>query len=242
MVVCANCQTRPATKEYILSGEPCLVCDSCSNKWDVQHAYESRLLEIINLKRQKKCDEALACLDSIWDANKHRDHDHWLSGSIARDRAEILFETGRYAEAEQAYRGWAEVGFANVWHRLFFAGGLAQLLEATGRDQEAIQVLEDVLAYDDPRHEDFALRLLVELIRLSEKVGQPVNPKWLTFPETVAKRNDLEMPVRDTLSEAIEALLEARDALYRGDPNAADDDDDSEAEGDAETDSTSGSP
>jgi len=170
---------------------------------------EGNLLHIEALQHRKQYDEALACLDAILEANRDRDHDSWLARSVAHDRALILFEAGRYREAEQAYRAWAQLGFDDVSQRWMHADGTARTLEVLGRDREAVAVLEEALGHEDPKYLPSAIWVLTGLVRLSEKIGQPFDSKWLRIAEAVAERYGVEMPVHDSPGQAILALQEA---------------------------------
>lgn len=207
--LCSLCGKKPATEKYALSGHPEMVCASCLERRQVRDALEDELLHIMALERRKQYDEALACLAAILEANRHRDHDGWLARSVAHDRAVLLFEAGRYAEALQAHDAWAELGFEDVSERWMHSDGKARTLEALGRDREAVAVLEDALGYQDPKYLPSALWVLTALARISEKVGQPVDSKWLKIAEAVADRYGIDMPVRDSPGEAILALGEA---------------------------------
>lgn len=121
----------------------------------------------------------------------------------------ILFNAARYPEAERAFRAWAELGFDDVSQRWMHADGTARTLEALGRDREAVAVLEEALGHQDPKYLPSAIWVLTGLARLSEKVGQPVDSKWLRIAEAIAERYGVEMPVRDSPGQAIFALDEA---------------------------------
>ena len=204
--LCSRCQKNAAVKQYTHKTLSEMLCAACFDRWSVQDALESKLLHISALQSRKQYDDALACLDAILEANRERDHDRWLARSIAHDRALILFEAGRYAEAEQAFGAWAQLGFEDVSQRWMHAHGTALTLEAFGRDQEAVAVLEEALAYQDPKYLPSARWVLSELVRLSEKAGLPVDSKWLRIAEAVAERYGVDMPVRDSPGEAILAL------------------------------------
>ncbi|MEZ4298898.1 MAG: hypothetical protein R3B70_28370 [Polyangiaceae bacterium] len=206
--LCTLCQERPATDKYMLSGRTKMVCATCVERWNVQEAYESKLLHIGTLERHAQYDEALACLDAILEANRDRDHDRWLARSVADHRVLILLDAGRYAEAEEACKAWAQLGFADVSQRWMQALGTARTLEALGRDREAVAALEDALGYEDPKYLPSILGVLTELVRLSEKVGQAFDSKWLRTAEAVAERYGVDMPARSSPSEAILALEE----------------------------------
>jgi tetratricopeptide (TPR) repeat protein len=206
--LCTLCGKKPATEKYMLSGHAEMVCAACLERRQVRDALEDKLLHILALERRKQYDEALACLDTILEANRDRDHDGWLARSIAHDRAVILFEAGRYAEALQAYDAWAELGFEDVSQRWMHADGTARTLEAFGRDREAVAALEDALGYEDPKYLPSVLGVLTELVRFSEKLALPVDPKWLRIAEAVAKRYGVDMPVHDSPGQAILTLAE----------------------------------
>lgn len=185
-----------------------MVCAACLERWNVQVAYENKLLHITALERHGQYDEALACLDAILEANSERDRDGWLARSIAHHVVLVLLDAGRYPEALQACRAWESLGFADVSERWQHATATGHALEGLGRDGEAVAALEDALGYEDPKHLPSVLGVLTELVRLSEKIGQPVDPKWLRIAEAVAERYGVEMPARDSPSVAILALEE----------------------------------
>ncbi len=58
-------------------------------------------------------------------------------------------EGGRYAEVEQAFDAWAQLGFRNAMERYMYAMGTRQRLELAGRDREALAILEDALSHED---------------------------------------------------------------------------------------------
>lgn len=204
--LCVSCQKKAATKQYTLKTRSEMLCATCFDRWSVHDAFENELRHIFELEGRRQYDEALARLDAILEAERERDHDGWLAGSVAHHRAEILLEACRYAEAEQAYDAWARLGFIDIWRRRMHALGLARALEGLGREREAVAVLEDVLGYDDPKDVPFAIRPLAELARLSEKLHLPVDSKWLRIAVAVAERYGVDMPVRDLPGEAILAL------------------------------------
>lgn len=217
--LCALCEEKPATEQYTRAGHTETLCAACFERWTLQDALEGKLVHILGLARRRQYDEALACLDAILGANQERDHDGWLAQSVAHERAVILFEAGRYVDAEQAYHAWAELGFIDVWRRRMHALGLAKTLEALGRDREALAVLEDVLGYDDPRDLPFALTVLAELVRFSDKLGLSVDAKWLKLAEAAAERYGVEMPPGDSPGKAILALREITRSMQPKRPN-----------------------
>ncbi|MEZ4294480.1 MAG: hypothetical protein R3B70_05860 [Polyangiaceae bacterium] len=172
----------------------------------MQDAYESKLEHISDLEAEGKSDEALACLDTILEANRHQDHDGWLAWSIADHRALILQEAGRYLEALQASAALADLGFADVSQRWSHAVGAARALEALGRDREAVAVLEDSLRHEDEKYLPAALSVLGWLVHISDKLALPVDPKWLRTAEAVARYHGVAMPTGDSPGKAILAL------------------------------------
>lgn len=206
--LCASCQEKAAIKQYTHETRSEMLCATCFDRWSVHDAFENELRHIFELEGRLQYDEALARLDAILEAERERDHDGWLAGSVAHHRAELLLEACRYAEAEQAYDAWSRLGFIDIWRRRMHALGLARTLEGLGREREAVAVLEDVLGYDDPKDVPFAIHPLAELARLSEKLHLPVDSKWLRIAEGVAERYGVDMPVRDSPGEAILALEE----------------------------------
>ena len=207
--LCTFCQKKVATETYTRAGQVRKVCGTCLDRLEVQDAYEYRSRDIDNeLVTNERYDEALACLDAFLETNRHRDHDKWVARSIARDRAAILFEAGRYAEAEEACEDWAQLGFRDVHDRWMHGFEKAQTLDALGRPREALAALEDALGYRDPKYLPSARLLLRALVEISEKLGQPVDPKWRSLAEAVAKRYRTELPVADSLGKAILELDE----------------------------------
>lgn len=206
--LCALCENKPGTEKYTRSGRTEWVCATCFDRWSVQDALEDRLLHIIALERQEQYDEALACLDTILESNRYRDHDGWLANSVALHRTSILFNAGRYVEAEQAYREWAQIGFIDIWRRQLHGLGLAKTLDALGRDREAVVVLESALGHEEPKDLPLALTVLAELVRISLKLALPIDSKWLKIAEAVAECYAVDMPIRDSPGEAILALEE----------------------------------
>ena len=206
--LCAHCQKKPAVKRYTRKTFSQMVCATCFDRWSVQEVLEDEMLHILDLEHAKKYDEALACLDAILEANRDRDHDGWLANSVALSRSSILFDAGRYAEAEQAYSEWAQIGFIDLWRRQMHALGLAKTLEALGRDREAVAVLENVLGHEEPKDLPLALTVLIELVRISDKLDLPVDSKWLRIAEAAAGCYGVDLPARDSPGEAIVALGE----------------------------------
>src|SRR5262245_31449119 len=107
--ICAWCKAQPATEAYTLAGHTDMLCAACIIRRQVRDALESRLIHMMTLTRDGRYDEALACLDEIWQANRDRDHDRWLARSVAEQRASLLFEAGRFADAEQALNAQAQL-------------------------------------------------------------------------------------------------------------------------------------
>ncbi|MEZ4307638.1 MAG: hypothetical protein R3F14_06280 [Polyangiaceae bacterium] len=174
----------------------------------MQDALEDKLLHILGLARRRQYDDALTCLESILNANRNRDHDGWLSNSVALQRASILFDAGRYSEAEQVYNDWSRLGFVDVWRRQMHALGLSKTLEALGRDREAMAALEAVLGNDDPDDPSLTLSALTNLVRISDKLTLPLNPEWLRIAEAIAKHHGVVMPSGHAPAGAILALEE----------------------------------
>jgi hypothetical protein len=63
-----------------------------------------------------------------------------------------------------------------------------------------------VLGKEEPKDLELALTVLGELVRLSEKVGQPVDRKWLRVAKAAPKHYGVDMPVHDSLYQAIVSL------------------------------------
>jgi tetratricopeptide (TPR) repeat protein len=225
---CWSCKKQPATEKYTRAGRTVMLCATCLDRMAVQDAIDDSILHIVDLENREQYDEALACLDEILEANRHRDHEKWLARSIALQRANILFDAGRYAEAEQACKAWAELGFADVWYRWFHGSVTAQTLDALGRSQEGLAVLEDALSYRDPKYVPGALGYLQKLAEISEKLGQPVDPKWRSLAEESAAWYGVEVPKHESLGKAILELAETirkMERMRRGEAEDSDDDD-----------------
>jgi len=226
---CGFCKERPATERYTRAGRTEMVCATCLDRLAVQDALEDRLRHIYDdLASRERYDEALACLDEILEANRHRDHDLWLARSIAMHRSGILFRAGRYAEAEKACEAWAQLGFQDVWRRWMHGFETARTLDALGRPREALAALENALSHQEPREIPSAGYMLAALAELSEKLGQPVDPKWRGLVEAWAKHHGVEMPVDDSLGKAI---LELDKVIRPQQPGLEDDDEEDEPEG-----------
>jgi tetratricopeptide (TPR) repeat protein len=234
--MCSLCKKRLATERYthatsreVISE---MVCATCLDRLEVQDAYEYKSAYTIHpLEMNEQYDEALACLDEILEANRHRDHDKWLARSIARDRGHILLDAGRYAEAEQACEAWAELGFADVGERWMHGSLTAQTLDALGRSREGLAVLEDALSHRDPKDVPGAWGYLEKLAEISEKLGQPVDPKWRSLAEESAAWYGVEVPKHESLDKAILELAEAirkQGRMRRGEEEGSDDDEDDE--------------
>src|SRR5262245_56282579 len=196
--MCWFCNERPAAVRYThaTSKQTCshMVCATCLDRLEVQEAYEYKSAYTIHpLEINEQYDEALACLDAFLEANRHRDHDKWLARSIAMSRAMILFDAGRYAEAEQACEAWAELGFRDVGDRWMHGRQTAETLDELGRTREGLAVLEDALSHRDPKEVPGAWSHLAKLAQLSGKLGQPVDPKWRSLAEEVAAWYRVEM-------------------------------------------------
>ncbi|UQA61682.1 hypothetical protein [Polyangium aurulentum] len=223
--LCWLCGKNEATEPYALSKQTEMICATCLERRRARDALEDRLIYITNLEYDRRYDAALACLDEILEANRHRDHDLWLARSIAMLRSSILFNAGRYAEAEKACEAWAQLGFRNIHDRWMHAFEKAQTLNALGRPREALAVVEDGLGHQDPRYIEAAMLLLTPLVRLSKKLGQPVDPKWRGLAEAWARHHEIDMPVGDSLEKTIlelQKIYRARKPEFANDEGAED--------------------
>jgi tetratricopeptide (TPR) repeat protein len=202
---------KPAIGEYNARGNSVIVCAACdADLHEVEDTGQRKLAHCYKLAyEEEKFDEALGCLNAMLEANRHRDHDLWLARSVAASRAMLLRDTGRYEESLRASNEEAQLGFEDGPARWVHSSGVADALSALGRDQEALAAVEDALGYEDPRKIPSALGSLVRLAELSEKLGQPVDPKWRIIAEAVAKYHSVDMPTHDSLGEAIHALNKA---------------------------------
>jgi tetratricopeptide (TPR) repeat protein len=210
---CWSCKKRPATEKFTFATTretiSEMVCATCLDRLEVQDAFEHRFSHIVDLELNEQYDDALACLDAFMEANRHRDHDKWLARSIAMHRSRILFDAGRYAEAEQVCEAWAELGFADVRERWMHGRQTAETLDALGRSREGLAILEDALSYRDPKEVPGASSHLAKLAEISEKLGQPVDPKWRSLAEESAAWYRVEMPKHKSLGKAILKLSKA---------------------------------
>ena len=165
-------------------------------------------------------------LDELLEAYHHRDHNGWLAQNIAHHRTMLLIDAGRYAEAEQAGKAWAELGFDWTFGRVCHGAAMAETLDALGRTREGLAVLEDALSAPDPKRVGIAWLYLEDLVGLSEKLGQPVDPKWRGLAEESAAANGVEMPQHESLGKAILELGKAiQKKLGVGDDDEDEDDD-----------------
>jgi len=207
--LCWYCKARPPTATYThrtgkLGG---MVCATCLDRLEVQDEFEQDFLNVLDLQRNERYDEALARMDAFLEANRHRDHDRWLARSVAMYRADILYDIDRLQEAEKACDTWAEAGLDDVWHRWMHADTKAKVLDELGRPHEALAVIEDALAYRDPKDLPSVAIPLETLVKLSRKLRQPVDPKWRPLAEALAKRYRTELPPGRTLAASIRKLL-----------------------------------
>jgi tetratricopeptide (TPR) repeat protein len=186
-----------------------MLCATCLDRMEVQAAIEEGFLHIHDLEDSERYDEALACLDEILKANRHRDHEQWLARRTAMLRAYILFDAGRYAEVEQAREAWVGFGIADAGERWMYGSLTARTLDALGRPREGLAVLEDALSHRDPKDVPGAWGYLSDLAELSEKIGQPVDPKWRDLAEETAAWHGVEVPKHKELGKAILELAEA---------------------------------
>jgi tetratricopeptide (TPR) repeat protein len=198
-----------------------MLCTICFDRLTMETAFNDAMSHFHDLRRNEQYDEALACLDELLEANRHRDPEKWLARNIAMHRANILLDAGRHAEAEQACQAWAELGFDKIWGRWYHGSVMAETLDALGRTREGLAALEDALSYSDPKDVPSAWLYLRDLAELSEKLGQPVDPKWRGLAEETAAWHGVEMPKHESLGKAILELAEA----IRGKEGLDDDDD-----------------
>jgi hypothetical protein len=185
------------------------VCAICFDQLTARDAFDSRLRHVVDLQRDDRYDEALACLDEVLEASSRLDHDRWVARHVAAQRADIFLDAGRYTEMEQACKVWADLGITDVWERWLQGAAMAQALDALGRTGEGLAVLEEALRHRDPKDVRGAWGYLGELATLSEKLGRPVDPEFRSLAEETAAANGVAMPERESLGQAILALAEA---------------------------------
>ncbi|MFO0590806.1 MAG: hypothetical protein U0441_24900 [Polyangiaceae bacterium] len=204
--LCWLCERNLSEKTYTRGAEEHPVCAACFDRLSVQDAYEGALGRIGALDKAGRPEEALAALDAILEANRERDHDGWLARSIASHRALSLSLAGRHAEAEKELRGRAQLGFVDVWDRYEYGLAMAKTLEALGRDAEAVAALEDALSHQEPQYSPTAMSLLSRLAGLSEKLGRPLESKWMDLANAAASSYGVAMPAGDSPSQVFSAL------------------------------------
>jgi tetratricopeptide (TPR) repeat protein len=207
--MCEFCKERPATERYTWATSKGPISEMmCARCYDVTVAHDAlhRDTVFVDLVRQERYDEALARLDEILEANRHRDHEGRLVRSVALQRACILDEAGRYAEALQACEAWAELGIPYPRDRQLCRRIKALALHGLGRSREGLALLEDALASRDPKDPWIAQGDLVTLADISEESGQPVDPKWRSLAQELY---GAEVPEHQPLGKAILALADA---------------------------------
>jgi tetratricopeptide (TPR) repeat protein len=163
-------------------------------------------MRVCTLAIERKYDEALSILTAVFEANKHLDHNLWMTRSVAEHRADILRDAGRFVEAEAAYRGSMTLGFEDVSIRWLNAVGLAHTLDALGRTKEGVAVLEEALSHQERRFLPSAIGYLGRLVLLSNKIGRPVDARWLKLAAEVAELYGVALPPGDTPGEIILSL------------------------------------
>lgn len=206
--LCWSCEERPATTTYALGRETVVLCARCLDCMAVHDAMNEKLLHIIELAKQERYDDVFACLDVMWEANRHRDHDKWLERSIASHRAFVLWEAGKYIESLRAYEQREQLGFERIPDRWSHAYAVALNLQALGRHQEALAVFEEAFSHQHPDYFSSAAYHFRALVELSENAGQPVNEKWRSVAVGAAEDFAIEMPVRATLAETLLVINE----------------------------------
>jgi tetratricopeptide (TPR) repeat protein len=205
-VACLFCG-EPATSMYTIASQSVPVCGTCNDQQAARNAYEYQAMHVDRLARAGKCDDALAFLDGIWEANRHLDHDHWLARQIAGHRAFVLWwDAKRYVEAEQVQRDRAQLGFEHVADRWEHGEMLGRILEDQGRTEEALAVLEEALSHQDPLYASSLYRPLGALARLSRKLGRPLAPKWLSLARDLADAYGVELPQGESVAEILLTL------------------------------------
>jgi Tetratrico peptide repeat len=223
---CELCRA-PAVKRYVHPGWSAWVCARCADQCVARDAYEDELPRIWNLHLERRYDEELTILDAIYQANKHLDHNLWMTRGVAEHRADILRDARRFAEAEVAYRHSMALGFEDVSIRWLNAVGLAHTLDALGRTKEGAAVLEEALSHQERRFLPSAIGYLEDLVLLSNKIGRPVDARWLKLAAEVAELYGVALPPGDTPGEII---LSLNYFLHPERKSLGDDDEDQEDE------------
>ena len=206
--LCWFCRKKPATHTHTRTNLSEMVCATCLDRLQVQHDYEHAWLHFLELLNDERYDEVLAGVDVFLAANRHRDHDQWLARSVAMSREMVLFEAGRYAEADEACDAWGRFPFDNVTDRWSHGSSKARIALALGRPQDALAIFEEAFRHQDPRYASAIPYYLHWLVDFSDAVGQPVDEKWRPVAEAGAEDFAVEMPVRGSLGESMLALAE----------------------------------
>src|SRR5215813_7702677 len=87
--MCESCKERPAVTKltYPRTGWSGMLCAVCFDRLTFEIAYNDTMSHVQDLRRNEQYDEALACLDELLEANRHRDPEKRLARNIAKDRA-----------------------------------------------------------------------------------------------------------------------------------------------------------
>jgi tetratricopeptide (TPR) repeat protein len=205
--ICWSCEKNEASEPFPYAGHLTLVCARCLPRLKARDELDRVLQQSIELVERGQVDAVLASLDAFLEANRDYDYDRRFARQVAESRAVLLFDAGRYAEAEQACQAWAQLGFTRVLDRWAHGFETARTLDALGRPREALAILENALSYRD-QYLFSAAEMLVTLVELSKKLGQPIDPKWRSLAEAVAEAYGVEMPVDESLEKTCLALAE----------------------------------
>jgi tetratricopeptide (TPR) repeat protein len=221
--ICWTCEKNEATEPFIYAGHTTLTCVTCLPRLKARDELDRISRQIIELEGPGQVDAVLASLDAFLDANRDYDYDRRFARKVADHRVTLLLEAGRYDEAELVCKAWAELGFTTVYERWTHGSATAETLDALGRPREGLAVLEEALSHQDPTCVPAALYHLETLAEISEKLGQPVDPKWRSLAQESAAWHGVEMPKHESLGKAI---LEVEEAIRKqGETEPSDDDD-----------------
>lgn len=220
MVQCQRCR-QPALRVYARSGQTFQLCERCFDRYQVQDAYEQRLLELERLTRQGNYETALTILHDISDAYSSCDHDGWLENTILLHKALIFAEQGKHDDALKAYRIRAQRHFAEPSDFMVNQLAIARTLDQLGKPAEAISELECGLDAVQGASIPTALSLLVQYAKIAEQQRQALPTTYKSLLEKVINYFGIKLPdglLNDsaTLSPAIIAAYKKnKDAQLR---------------------------
>src|SRR5215475_3085229 len=92
--ICERCNKQPATERYAwrytCADRSEALCKTCFDHRAVRDAYWSMGRHVSHLHTREQYEEELACLDDLLEANRHLDHEKWLTRTVTTERANIF--------------------------------------------------------------------------------------------------------------------------------------------------------